>query len=225
MKVKVYVEGGGNRILDINCREGFRKFIEKSGISPMPQVVAGGSAQDAYTKYCNAIDHGEEAFLLVDAEESINGNFQHGDPKGWKPWAHLKARAEHKLEQPTNGQDTECHLMVQVMESWFIADPSALEQFFGDGFKKNKLPLATPSVEATCKEKIYTDLKRATTRCESKGKYNKGKGKYNKGKRSFEILSEIDPNKVVDASPWAKRFIDELKNKMAQRPVHDSRGG
>lgn len=31
---------------------------------------------------------------------------------------------------------------------------------------------------------------------------------------SFEILEKIDPQKVINRSPWAKHFIDELKNRV-----------
>ncbi|MCK5323739.1 MAG: hypothetical protein KAJ45_06310 [Desulfobulbaceae bacterium] len=37
-----------------------------------------------------------------------------------------------------------------------------------------------------------------------------GKGKYGKGSHSFDILENLDPQKVQNASPWAKRLIDEL---------------
>ena len=42
---------------------------------------------------------------------------------------------------------------------------------------------------------------------------------YEKSEHSFVILSRIDPEKVIAASPWAKRFIDELKSKMDAFPL------
>ena len=36
------------------------------------------------------------------------------------------------------------------------------------------------------------------------------KGRYDKGSHSFEIIAMIDPQKVTDASPYAKRFIETL---------------
>lgn len=206
--MKLYVEGGGNApTLKTECRKGFSDFLKKSGISKMPRVVACGGRQNAYESYCTAIENGEEAFLLVDAEEPINAASQLGDPKEWQPWVHLKARHGDNWEKPTNGQDIECHLMAQVMESWFLAEPSILRQFFGASFKEAKLPSTTSSVETITKTKIYSSLNDATKLC-------KPKGQYGKGAHSFKILSEIDPKKVVDVSPWAKRFIDELRNKM-----------
>ncbi len=42
----------------------------------------------------------------------------------------------------------------------------------------------------------------------------KTKAKYGKGEHSFKILATIDSQRVVNASPWAKRFVDETKKKM-----------
>ncbi len=37
------------------------------------------------------------------------------------------------------------------------------------------------------------------------------KAPYGKGEHSFLLLLLVDPLKVADASPWAKRFLTELK--------------
>jgi len=206
--VRLYVEGGGDApSLKTECRKGFSDFIKKSGISKMPRVVACGSRQNAYESYCTAIGNGEDAFLLVDAEEPIDAICEQGDPDDWKPWDHLKARQGDNWKKPANAQDTECHLMTQVMESWFIADRSVLIQFFGADFKEPKLPSAASPVEAITKAIINSSLKDATKLCKTKGQYGKGA-------HSFKILSEVDPGTVVQASPWAKRFLDELQKKM-----------
>ncbi|WP_203225773.1 MULTISPECIES: hypothetical protein [Pseudomonas] len=34
-----------------------------------------------------------------------------------------------------------------------------------------------------------------------------------KGEHSFKLLGLIDPNKVCEASPWAKRFIESLERR------------
>jgi hypothetical protein len=49
----------------------------------------------------------------------------------------------------------------------------------------------------------------------SVNRYNcKTKAPYGKGEHSFKLLALIDPTKVANASPWANRFINELKKKM-----------
>ena len=39
----------------------------------------------------------------------------------------------------------------------------------------------------------------------------KAKGAYRKGRHSFDLLGGLDPSKVMEASPHARRFIDALK--------------
>ena len=37
------------------------------------------------------------------------------------------------------------------------------------------------------------------------------KGRYRKGSHSFSLLKQIDPTKVIQRSPFAKRLVDTLK--------------
>jgi hypothetical protein len=41
----------------------------------------------------------------------------------------------------------------------------------------------------------------------------KTKAKYGKSEHSFKLLALIDADFVASASPWAKRFIDEVKSR------------
>ncbi len=207
--VKLYVEGGGDTAaLKTACREGFTAFITKAGITKRPRIVACGSRRDAFESYCIAIASGEEAVLLVDSEAPIAALHQQGaDADKWQPWPHLKNRPGDGWDKPEDEPDTDCHLMVQCMESWFLADRAPLRTFFGQGFKENQLPAATNSVEQVAKTQVYDSLANATKDCKTKAQYGKGE-------HSFKLLAEISPVSVTSASPWAKRFIDELKKKM-----------
>lgn len=207
--VKLYVEGGGKTAaLKAGCREGITTFITKSGLENRPRVVACGSRSDAYESFCTAIANGEDAMLLVDSETPVSEAYQQGhDPAQWLPWSHLKQRKGDGWNKPTGSDDTDCHLMVQVMESWFLADRATLKAFFGDGFKENQLPAPTRSIEGVMKEDLYRALGRATAACKTKAPYGKGE-------HSFKLLTNIDATKVATASPWAKRFIVELKKKL-----------
>ena len=40
-----------------------------------------------------------------------------------------------RLDKSELAADADCHLMVQVMESWFLADAEALGEYFKDRFK------------------------------------------------------------------------------------------
>jgi Domain of unknown function (DUF4276) len=206
--VKLYVEGGGEAAaLKTACREGFTKFITKAGLKNRPRVVACGSRRDAYDSFCTAIASGDDAMLLVDSEALVSDAHQAGKPTTWLPWAHLKQRQGDGWERPNGGKNDDCHLMVEVMENWFLADRNTLKSFFGNGFKENQLPAAARAVEQITKVDVYQTLQKATAGCKSKAAYGKGE-------HSFKLLALIDPATVVGGSPWARRFIDELKRKM-----------
>lgn len=206
--VKLYVEGGGDAAaLRTACRQGFTQFITRAGIGRKPRVVACGSRQDAYDSYCTAIANGEDAVLLVDSEAPVAHQHQQGHDSEWQPWQHLKQRTGDGWERPEGAPDTDCHLMVQCMESWLIADTGALKAFFGQGFRENQLPARASAVEQVAKAQLYSALANATKHCKTKAQYGKGE-------HSFKLLGNIDPTKVTAASPWASRFLSELKKKM-----------
>lgn len=216
--VKVFVEGGGDaKDLKDRCREGFTAFISKAGLKKrMPRVVVCGSRNDAFDDFCRSLANGENAVLLVDAEDCVLPIHQQGKPHEWKPWDHLAKRdlwdvqkelASHAKKQSrakATVTDLHAHLMVWCMESWFVADIKTLKEFYGNGFDEKKLQLRGRSIESVSKKNVYTKLDDAT-------KKTKTKGRYGKGTHSFTILSKIDPTVVLSASPWAKRFVDYLK--------------
>ncbi len=201
MKVKIYVEGGGDtNALKTKCRQGFSEFFRKAGLEGrMPRIVASGSRQAAYEDFCIALKKaGDDDFiaLLVDSEAPVAANHEEA------PWLHLKD--QDNWARPAQATDENAHLMVQCMEAWFIADRPTLVAFFGQGFNENALPV-NPNVEEIPKQDLYAALDAASR--------NSQKGRYGKGRHSFGILSQIDPTRVTDASPWARRLIDTLQDK------------
>lgn len=97
--------------------------------------------------------------------------------------------------------------MTQIMESWFLADRDVLKAFFGQGFKENALPATNNAIEGIAKQQVYAALAQATSNCKTKTAYGKGE-------HSFRLLANVDPAKITRASPWAKRFVDELRKAM-----------
>jgi hypothetical protein len=195
VKVKVYVEGGGDgQALRTRCRQGFRQFFERAGLSGrMPAVVACGSRNDAFESYCTALaSAGRDDFpvLLVDSEGAVSQD----------PWDHLKTR--DNWQRPANSHDEHAHLMVQCMEAWFLADRDLLARFFGQGFTENPLP-GSEDVEAISKPGVFDALRMAT-------RNSKTKGEYGKSEHSFEILGQLDPAKVRGASTHAGKLLDTL---------------
>ncbi len=197
VKIKLYVEGGGSsRALKRACRRGFRKFIEKSGLKgTMPEIVASGSRRNAYedfrTRQRNTAAKNEGPMLLLDAERAVGET---------GPWQHLKGRDGR--DRPAGATDDQCHLMVEVMESWFLADRTALEEYYGQGFQETALP-SNQQIEQVAKNDVLNRIRQATRRT--------SKGRYDKGRHSFEILATIDSAKVTNASRHARRFVETLQ--------------
>jgi hypothetical protein len=213
VEYKLYVEGGGTgKHLRTECRAGFSAFLEKAALSgTMPRIVACGSRGEAYEKFRLAVGQGQKAFLLVDSESPVDAEHAVGEPEIWKPWGHLRRQTGDGWSKPASTSDTDCHLMVQVMESWFLADKETLSVFFGQGFRFGALP-SQDKVEHVAKDALYRGLASASRSCKTKACYGKGS-------HSFKILALLDPTKVCAASPWAKRFIDTLKIRATMFPI------
>ena len=166
--------------------------MEKAGLAgSMPAIVACGSRGDAYDSFSTAhTQKDSEALLLVDAE---------GPMVSPNPWQHVEA--QDGWNRPPSAKDAQCHIMVQVMESWFLADVGALESFYGQGFQSGALP-PNREIEKVAKDDVLAGLTRAAR--------NTKKGGYKKGMDSFDVLATLDPAKVMAASPWAGRLVDAL---------------
>jgi hypothetical protein len=193
--VKIYIEGG--ECHESEFRKAFKEFFKKAGLTgQLPKVVVGKGRDMTLDKYRTAINNNENAMLLVDSEAPVSAE----NSNGFHPWAHLCER--DGWEQPAGSDNESCHLMVQCMESWFLADVPALEQYYGAGFRARLLE--NLDVEMTAKEDVYTKLRQATR--------NTKKGQYHKGHYSFDILASINPDEVVNKSPWAQRLIQSIKH-------------
>ena len=201
VKVKVYVEGAA-RHSDLDrslCREAFSKFFAAAGLEgKRPRTVPCGGRKQAYDAFVTAVKNAkadELPILLVDSEIAV--------PPGMTVWQHLKARLGDNWDKPESASDEQAFLMVQVMETWFVADRETLRSFFGQHFREQAIP-AWPDLEQVPKADIYAALGLATAAC--------GKKKYAKGRLSFDLLSRISPGKVEVESPYAKAFLDRMRN-------------
>ena len=197
MSTRLYVEGGGDRKpLRTKCRQAFREFLRKAGLAgSLPSIFASGGRQQAYDDFRHALGASranDSVVLLVDSEGPV--------ATGTGPWRHLKDR--DGWDKPAGATDDHVHLMVQCMEAWFLADRPALAKYFGDGFSENSLPRRA-DVEEISKQDLGRGLNAAT-------RNSRPKGTYRKGRDSFAILADLDPGKVADASPHAKRFLEAL---------------
>ena len=96
--------------------------------------------------------------------------------------------------------------MAQVMESWFLADPQALERFYGQQFGSKQLP-ARQNVEEVDKQTVFATLKGATSKTQ--------KGEYHKTQHAPAILESLDPERVRARAPHCARLFKSLEEALA----------
>lgn len=87
--------------------------------------------------------------------------------------------------------------MVQLMETWFLADRAALRAYYGSRFRQDRLP-GNPRVEDVSKDDVLRGLRRATE--------DTRKGVYHKTRHAPEILAHLDPGWVRQAAPACDRL-------------------
>jgi hypothetical protein len=96
--------------------------------------------------------------------------------------------------------------MVEMMESWFLADTDAVKSYYNDphfdpGFRESALP-AKRQVEEIQKRDVHDGLRDATR--------DTRKRAYHKTKHAPEILRRIDPEKLRARAPQFQRLCDVL---------------
>lgn len=197
VNIKLFVEGGGhnNHALRTQCRRAFVKLLQKAGFQGrMPRIIACGNRRAAFDQFRTTLEGPDpvSAVLLVDSESYANQG---------SPWDHVATREDDKWAKPLGAEDEQLHFMVQCMEAWFMADPEALEKYFGHGFRPKALP-QNPQIEAITKSDLLSKLESASKAS--------SKGRYGKGRHSFDILAALEPEKIRQKSPWAKRFFSTL---------------
>ncbi|HEX4959528.1 MAG TPA: DUF4276 family protein [Thermoanaerobaculia bacterium] len=181
-EIRIYVEGGGRgRTSRSSIRDGLSDFF-----SPLIRlardrriawkVIPSGSRTDTFASFALALSEHPQAFnvLLVDSECGVT----------LPRWEHL--RRQDGWYVPDLNED-HCHLMVQTIEAWLIADPEALVGFYGQGFLQGALP-SRQDVEAIAKDDLMRALDRATVRTQ--------KGRYHKISHCADLLGRLDPERV-----------------------------
>ena len=201
--VKLFVEGSSrDSALERSlCRKAFSQFFAADARlkGNLPRTVPCGGRKAAYDAFVTAVRNptaGVLPLLLVDSETAV--------APGHGVWQHLKSRPHDNWEKPEGVTDNQAFLMVQVMETWFIADRDAMQRFFGPSFKSAAIPV-WPKLEEVPKPAVYDSLAKATADC--------GPRKYAKGRLSFDLLGNISPKLVEAASPHARELFERLRNR------------
>lgn len=201
MSARLYVEGGGDRReQQALLRQAFASLLDKAGFGRprAPTVVCAGSRNHAFREFCNALQiHGDAALLLVDAEAAADET----------PWPHVRRR--DGWAKPDAASDDQLHLMVQMMENWFLCDRGMLADYFGRGFGERHLPGAEGDVESLGKAQVAEGLRMATR--------GSRKGEYGKGAHSAELLARIDPQRLRRAAPHFEKLLAALSARLPRR--------
>lgn len=204
VEVKLYVEDGGDgQLHDTLFRQAWAAFFNAAGLEGhMPRVIRGGGRQRTFDLFRTAVEHltpGTLPLLLVDSEDAVRP-----DDSGWD---HLKRR-DGWNRPPAAGSD-DAFLMVQVMETWFLADRAALRTFFGSKLNENAFA-DWPELESVPKVTVLRALEKATLDC---------KTRYAKGRASFRFLSMVDPAEVARRCRHAQQLLDRLTMEAVARTI------
>ena len=190
---RIFIEGGGSgKVSDRIFKEAWTRFFAAAGLtSRMPKIVRGEGRTATFRKFRTARPRANELLLLlVDSEGPV--------ASGHSAWQHL--RHQDNWEQPPGADDDSAYLMVQVMETWFLADRDTLREFFRNSLNENYFR-QWPDLEAVPKDTVIDALERATADCQKP---------YRKGKVSFELLGQVDPQRVAEACPHAGQLLNYL---------------
>ncbi|NNC18780.1 DUF4276 family protein [Corallococcus exiguus] len=196
-EIRLYIEGGGNTNYGkARLRAGFGQFFEEivqraRRRNVRWQLILCGPRDAAFDGFRHALKDHPSAFniLLVDSE----------GPVSKPPWAHLATR--DPWQRPENASDDSCQLMVQTAEAWLMADPEALQGYYGKGFALGSLP-KTNSVEAIPKTVLEGALDKATQGTQ--------KGRYHKIEHCSDLLGKVDPALVRARSVHCERLFTVL---------------
>ena len=197
-EIRIYVEGGGDgKNTKAVFHEGMSRFLIE--LRQMAQakktkwkIIVCGSRSSTFRDFCNGNKSNPKAtnILLVDSESPVTGSTcsQHLDQQD--KWNMSGINGDY------------VHLMVQVMESWIIADVDALAAYYGNGFNRNAVP-GNSNVEAIPKTSIESALNNATKSTK--------KGKYHKIRHGPDILGQLSVPLVRSKAEHCDKLFNCIK--------------
>lgn len=199
MSATLYLEGGASgadsKDLQIRCREGFRRLLEKCNYKGrMPRLFACGSRDAAFDDFKIALagtGAGDYVALWIDSEDPLT------DLEA--AWQHLRHR--DNWMQPAIATDDQVLFMTTCMETLVAADHAALTDHYGAKLQLSALPPLV-NLENRGRHDVQDKLVHATRNCTNA---------YAKGKRSFEILAKLTPvtlEKHLPSFARTRRILD-----------------
>ena len=207
MSAYLYLEGGGSgansKELDIRCREGFRRLLEKCGYKEqrrMPRLFACGGRAAVFDDFATALSSRRAVgyvAMWLDSEEPM------ADLE--RTWEHLQnVRSVPKWDKPEGASDDQVLCMTTCMETWIVADRIALQAHYGDELQESGL-LSLVDLEQRLRHEVQENLVHATRDCSNA---------YAKGKRSFEMLGKLTPSTLEKHLPSFVRVHRILNEKL-----------
>ncbi len=111
-------------------RRAWQIFFSKAGVDgQMLEIAVGRGQHEAFALFNSQLDRymkdnetEPRPLLLVDSEEPVAA--------GHTVWEHLRARVQHRFQQPAETDDDSAHMMVQAMETWFYSRPTGVATLF-----------------------------------------------------------------------------------------------
>lgn len=207
-RIVIYVEGGGDSAQQkTELRQGLQELFRtqrqaaaQRGLSL--SFVPAGSRNEARRQFTIRMSSSPSDIvgLLADSEEPVPAEVPGKvEQNALERRQHLVTRDGWQL---TGFPAAHIHLMVQCMEAWIVADPEALSEYYGAGFKAAKLPVRT-NLEEEPKAAVYSKLADAT-RGTSKGEYSQAN--HSKIRHAGRLLAMIDAAKVAKRCPRFATF-------------------
>lgn len=199
-EIRLHIEGGGDgKETRAALRRGFGVFLSELRESARRRsvrwsIVVCGGRHSAIRDFRIALGTHQNALnlLLIDSE---------GPASQAGPWEHLASQTGERW-QKLDANDDQCHLMVQTMEAWIIADVDALRSYYGQRFNANALP-RTRDVEQIAKGTLFAALRDATR--------NTQKGGYHKTRHAPQLLERIQSNIVRSRATYCARLFKVIE--------------
>ncbi len=201
-EIRIYIEGDTSqkgKNTDITLRQGFNYFFrelidEAKNKNIKLRPITYGSKFETFKKFLDGKREYQNSFVLflLDSDAPLEEN---ETPKAFLQKQNLTWHLQE-------AEENQCHLMVQVMESWFFADKDKLAEFYGQNFNRNALSNNT-NIEKIPKANIESGLANATR--------NTQKGEYHKTRHGAKLLELINPNKVRESAPHCERLFVTIR--------------
>lgn len=197
-EIRIYIEGDTKqkgKFNTIALREGFNHFFGELIVAAKDKnivlrLIMCGSKFETFKDFLNATKSYQDSFVvfLVDSDAPVDEN----------ETAKSFLQNQNPLWHLSEVEENQCHLMVQIMESWFLADKSELAEFYGQNFNRNALA-KNKNIEKIAKIDVENGLANATTGTQ--------KGEYHKTRHGAKILELISPQKVRAAAPHCEKLF------------------